>query len=100
MSTSKILITCPKGIPPFLKQELCNLRFPVLSENIAGVETEGSLDDAMRLNLFLRTGHRVLFVLKEFHGQERRRALSGDTRHRLGAAHPRGRVSLHHLERR
>ncbi len=66
MSNSKILITCPKGIPPFLKQELCNLRFPVLFENIAGVETEGSLDDAMRLNLLLRTGHRVLFVLKEF----------------------------------
>jgi len=66
MSKSKILITCPKGIPPFLKQELCNLGFPVLSENIAGVETEGSLDDAMRLNLLLRTGHRVLFVLTEF----------------------------------
>jgi 23S rRNA G2445 N2-methylase RlmL len=66
MLTSKILITCPKGIPPFLKQELYALNFPVLSENIAGVETEGSLDDTMRLNLLLRTGHRVLFVLKEF----------------------------------
>lgn len=66
MHKSTILITCPKGIPPFLKQELCDLNFPVLSENIAGVETEGSIEDAMRLNLLLRTGHRVLFVLKEF----------------------------------
>jgi len=66
MSKSKILITCPKGMPPFLKQELCDLHFPVLSENIAGVETEGDLDDTMYLNLLLRTGHRVLFVLKEF----------------------------------
>lgn len=66
MLKSRILITCPKGIPPFLKQELLILDFPVLSENLSGVETEGSLDDAMRLNLFLRTGHRVLFVLKEF----------------------------------
>ncbi len=66
MLNSKILITCPKGIPPFLKQELIDEDFPVLSENIAGVETEGSLDDAMRLNLSLRTGHRVLFALKEF----------------------------------
>ena len=66
MLKSRILITCPKGIPPFLKQELINENFSVLSENIAGVETEGSLDDAMRLNLLLRTGHRVLFVLKEF----------------------------------
>jgi 23S rRNA (guanine2445-N2)-methyltransferase len=66
MNLSKILITCPKGIPPILKRELIELHFPVHSENIAGVETEGSLDDSMRLNLFLRTGHRVLFVLKEF----------------------------------
>lgn len=66
MFKSKILITCPKGIPPFLKQELIDKSFPVLSENIAGVETEGSLDDAMFLNLQLRTGHRVLFTLKEF----------------------------------
>ncbi len=66
MSKTKILITCPKGIPPFLKQELLALGFPVLSEQIAGVETEGTLDDALRMNLFLRTGHRVLVVLKEF----------------------------------
>jgi 23S rRNA G2445 N2-methylase RlmL len=66
MLKSKILITCPKGIPPFLKQELIDEKFPVLSENIAGVETGGSIADAMRLNLSLRTGHRVLFVLREF----------------------------------
>lgn len=66
MQKSKILITCPKGIPPFLKQELLALNFPVLSEAVAGIETEGTLDDTQRLNLHLRTGHRVLFVLKEF----------------------------------
>jgi len=66
MQKSKILITCPKGIPPFLKQELLALNVPVLSEAVAGVETEGTLDDTQRLNLGLRTGHRVLFVLKEF----------------------------------
>ena len=63
MRKSKILITCPKGIPPFLKQELLALNFPVLSEAIAGIETEGTLDDTQKLNLFLRTAHRVLFVL-------------------------------------
>lgn len=62
----RILITCPKGIPPFLKQELVSLGFPVLSEHSAGVETGGTLDDALRLNLFLRTGHRVLVLLEEF----------------------------------
>jgi putative N6-adenine-specific DNA methylase len=67
MSKSKILITCPKGIPPLLKQELGALQFPIVSEQVAGIETEGTLDDALRLNLFIRTGHRVLFLLKEFH---------------------------------
>ena len=66
MRKSRILITCPKGIPLFLRQELIALGFPVLSEHVAGVETEGSLDDALRLNLPYRTGHRVLFLLKEF----------------------------------
>jgi 23S rRNA G2445 N2-methylase RlmL len=66
MITSKILITCPKGIPPFLKQELISLDFPVRSEQIAGVETVGTLDDTMLLNLHIRTGHRVLFLLQEF----------------------------------
>jgi 23S rRNA (guanine2445-N2)-methyltransferase len=66
MRKANILITCPKGIPPQLKQELISLGFPVLSEHRAGVLTEGTLDDAQRLNLFIRTGHRVLFLLKEF----------------------------------
>lgn len=66
MQKSKILITCAKGIPTFLKQELSALGYPILSESIAGVETEGAFEDTLRLNLFLRTAHRVLFVLKEF----------------------------------
>jgi 23S rRNA G2445 N2-methylase RlmL len=49
-----------------LKQEIVNLGFPVASEGISGIETEGTMDDAMRLNLHLRTGHRVLVLLKEF----------------------------------
>ncbi len=63
---SSIVITCAKAIPPFLKEEVLSLALPILSEGVAEVETEGTMDDAMRLNLFLRTGHRVLFLLKEF----------------------------------
>ena len=66
MKRRKILVTCAKGIPPFLKQELLGLGFPVLSDTVAGIETEGTIEDTMRLNLYLRTGHRVLFLLKEF----------------------------------
>ncbi|HCL82238.1 MAG TPA: RNA methyltransferase, partial [Nitrospiraceae bacterium] len=62
---SRILITCAKGIPPFLSEELLALGFPVLSETIAGIETEGTMEDTLRLNLMLRTGHRVLFLLRK-----------------------------------
>jgi len=61
-----MLITCPKGIPSILKQEVLALHLPVLSENMSGVITEGTIDDALRLNLHIRTGHRVLLLLKEF----------------------------------
>lgn len=63
---SSILITCPREIPPYLKNEILSLGFPVRSEFIAAVETEGTLEDTMKLNLFLRTGHRVLYLLKKF----------------------------------
>ncbi len=66
MEKSRILITCAKGITPFLKEELLLLGFPVLAETIAGIATEGTSDDTLRLNLLLHTGHRVLFLIREF----------------------------------
>jgi 23S rRNA G2445 N2-methylase RlmL len=66
---SKIIITCAKGIPPFLKEEVLSLGLPILLEGIAGVETEGTMEDAIKLNLFLRTGHRILFLLEEFNAK-------------------------------
>jgi len=61
-----ILVTCSKGIAPFLKEEIVALGLPVRSERIAGVETNGTLEDAMRLNLCVRTGQRVLYLLRSF----------------------------------
>jgi 23S rRNA G2445 N2-methylase RlmL len=66
MEKNRILITCAKGITPFLKEELLLLGFPVLAETIAGIATEGTSDDTLRLNLLIRTGHRVLFLIMEF----------------------------------
>jgi len=50
----------------FLKQEIISLGFPILGEAFAGITTEGTLADTMKLNLYLRTAHRVLFSLKDF----------------------------------
>lgn len=66
MQTSRILVTCPKAIPPILAQEIRALGLPVVAEKEAAVETIGTLHDTMRLNLSLRTGHRVLFLLHDF----------------------------------
>jgi len=66
MRQSKILITCPKGIPPWLAGELGALGFPILVEGEAAVETEGTFADTMRMNLHLRTGHRILFLVAAF----------------------------------
>lgn len=69
MHKSRIVITCAKGIPPFLKEEVLSLGLPILSETVSGIETEGTMNDAMRLNLFIRTGQRILFLLEEFNAK-------------------------------
>jgi len=63
---SRIVVTCAKGVTPFLKQEVLSLGFPVLSEGRAEVETEGTMADTLKLNLLIRTGQRVLFLVDSF----------------------------------
>lgn len=58
---SNILITCGRGISPYLAMELKKTGFTVTSEHPYGVETEGTMCDAMTLNLAVRTGQRVLY---------------------------------------
>jgi len=64
--STSIVVTCARGIAPYLAEELGCLGVPLLGETETAVETEGTLEDAMRLNLHLRTAHRVLFKLFSF----------------------------------
>ena len=66
---SRIAITCAKGVSPFLKREVLSLEFPILSEGISEIETEGTLEDTMKLNLLIRTGQRVLFQIQAFNAK-------------------------------
>jgi len=52
-----------------LKQEILSLGFPILSEGRAEVETEGTMEDTQRLNLLVRTGQRILFLLESFNAK-------------------------------
>jgi len=63
---SKILVTCPKGVATYLKAEIETLGFPVLNEIDTAIQTEGTLEDTMFLNLQLRTAQRVLYQLQTF----------------------------------
>lgn len=62
---SNILVSCPKGLAPFVAEEMAALGFET-EELDAGVRTTGTLADCMRLNLHLRCGHRVHYRLKRF----------------------------------
>ena len=62
---SKILVTCPKGVSLYLKKEIEALDFPVLAELDTAIQTEGTLQDTMILNMHLRTAQRVLYQLEK-----------------------------------
>ncbi len=66
MAYGRIFVTCSRGVDAYLEREITSLGFPALVRTRAGVETEGSMKDAMALNLQLRTGLRVLFRVTEF----------------------------------
>ncbi len=63
---NKILITCAKGISPFLEKEIRDLGFSIESAHQTGVVIRAAFIDTYRLNLELRTAYNVLFLLREF----------------------------------
>ncbi|MFH1876165.1 MAG: class I SAM-dependent RNA methyltransferase [Candidatus Omnitrophota bacterium] len=64
-----VLITCARGLTPYLEQEMTSLEFPILSRHKTGLVTNASLNDTLRLNLNLSTAYNVLYLLKEFNAQ-------------------------------
>ncbi len=66
MNTAPILITCPRGASPYLIFEVEALGLPVNVQGESSVISAGTMYDAMRLNLHLRTAHRVMVQLQEF----------------------------------
>ncbi len=63
---STLLITCPKRLSSHLAREVEALGIVGGKEMVTGVQAEGTLDDAMWLNLNVRTGHRVLYLARAF----------------------------------
>ncbi|MBX3420660.1 MAG: hypothetical protein KF752_03795 [Pirellulaceae bacterium] len=64
--SGKILITCQRGLAPWLHQEVSRLGYQPTATILAGVELTGSLNDCIALNVRLRCASHVLFSLKKF----------------------------------
>lgn len=61
-----IVATCGRGCAGALQGELCALGFEPQEVSPTAVGVEGNLQEAMRLNLWLRTANRVLFEVAGF----------------------------------
>jgi len=62
----RIFVPSARGTEALLASEIISLGLPVDAGTGSGIETRGSMQDAMRLNLHLRTGLRVLMLVSEF----------------------------------
>ncbi len=62
----KIIITHALFTGDLVTKELTDLGYDVKNQDRLHVEVAGSLRDAIKLNLYMRTAHRVLFFLDHF----------------------------------
>ncbi len=63
---SRIVVTCPKRLTPYLEKEIIELGFIPVRSFVTGVELQGTVNDCIRLNLNLRCASQVLYSLQEF----------------------------------
>lgn len=70
VDASRIVITCSSGVAPYLEQEVLALGMPVRGRNETAVMTEGTMEEAMLLNLKLRTAHRVFWQIAGFRSDD------------------------------
>ncbi len=61
-----IRITCAPGLVDYLRREVEELGYTVNSARPTGLEITAGMQDAMRLNLFLRTAFNVLVLIDSF----------------------------------
>ncbi len=62
-----IFVICAPQISGILHREIKALGYSGTTEHPLGVQLTGSLDDTMRLNLYLRTANKVLWQVAEFY---------------------------------
>lgn len=63
--TGTLSLTCPVGMADSLQSELKELGYSPLRVRKTGVDVKGNLNDAISLNFWLRTAHRVLYLIDQ-----------------------------------
>jgi putative N6-adenine-specific DNA methylase len=63
---SRVIVTCPKRLTPYLEKEIIELGLKPIRTFITGVELQATVNDCIRLNLNLRCASQVLYSLLEF----------------------------------
>lgn len=62
---STIAITCPMGLSPYVRDEIQDLGYKPVEVRSTGLDLKGTLNDCIKLNFWLRTAHRVHFLVEE-----------------------------------
>ena len=62
-NTYPIIVSCAKGLAPYTERELKGMGYSIIEATENTVVVRGGMRDMMRLNLQLRTAHRVLAPL-------------------------------------
>lgn len=60
-----VTLTCPLGMTPWLTKEVETLGFTPKKSRETGIEIEASLNDCITLNFWLRTAHRIHFLIDQ-----------------------------------
>jgi len=60
-----VTLTCPLGITPWLTEEIKSFGFSPVKSRDTGIEIKASLNDCITLNFWLRTAHRIHFLIHQ-----------------------------------
>jgi putative N6-adenine-specific DNA methylase len=63
---STVVITCHKRIAPYLQQEVEELGFTIDETFVTGVKLKATMNECIKLNLYLRCASQVLYSLRQF----------------------------------
>jgi putative N6-adenine-specific DNA methylase len=77
MSRHAFFATCAPGLEPTLYAEVRTLKLARAEQQVGGVYFEGTLEDAWRANLWLRTAIRVLLRVARFEAADERALYDG-----------------------